>query len=512
MASKKTIAKKTTIVKNPTIVKKTERDRRRAVVDIGSNSVRLVIYDGPRRAPIPVCNEKALCGLGREIGDDGSLNPDAVADALATLARFAGLLKAHGGPVTHTIATAAVREARDGAKFVAKVKKLGFDVSVLTGAEEATLAALGIVSFEPGAAGLAGDMGGGSLELIQLKDGSVGDSESLSIGPLTIMKLTGGEIAQAHAPIDKALDSVKWLKPGKFDTLYTVGGAWRALARIHMRLRSYPLSVLHHYELSAKQAVEICDLVAQQSRRSLEEIPGIARRRLDTLPYAALVLKSVMQRTGAKRMVVSAAGVREGILYRELDKAERKIDPLIAASRFYAARMAPDPSYGDAVTAVTAPLFADASDREMRLIKAVCQLVDIAAFFHPDHRGRHAFNMVLHAPVAGLSHEDRVFMALALYRRHQGRTAALPNEQALGLLSWDGQQRATRLGLAIRFAALYSLQVAAPLENCRLELKDGELIFRARAAQQILMGETSRKRLASLAAAFDATPVEIFED
>lgn len=482
--------------------------RRRAVVDIGSNSVRLVVFDGPLRSPMAICNEKALCGLGRDISNEGMLNADAVADTLATLARFRRLLQEYGDPPTWTIATAAVREAQDGDKFIAAVRKLGFDASIISGAEEAELAALGVISFEPGATGVAGDMGGGSLELVALLDGAVADSASLRIGPFSVMRRVGGDIKQAASLIDAELDTVDFLKKKPFDTLYSVGGAWRAIARIHMRLRNYPLSVLHHYEMTSAEAVDACDLVARQSRRSLEEIPGIPRRRIDTLPYAAIVMKSVIRRMAAKNVVVSAGGVREGLLYRMLTPEERKADPFIAACRFYADRLAPNSAFGEIAAKVVEPLFKSEPARA-RLRYATSLMIDIGAYFHPDLRGRHAFDTALSAPFVGVSHEDRVWMALALYCRHQGRTGVWPNEEAINLLS--DRQSAIRFGLALRFAAAFTPKASAPLEGCRLEYEPGRVIFRAPADRELLMGETPRRRLDSLAAAMGAQAMEIYE-
>lgn len=484
---------------------------RRAVVDIGSNSVRLVIYDGPRRSPISICNEKALCGLGRDMTSDGLMNPVAVEDALATLRRFRRILKEHGDPPVHAIATAAVREAKDGKKFVAAVKKLGFDVSVISGAEEAALAAMGVVSFEPGATGLAGDMGGGSLELVALKKGAIADSASLPVGPFNVMRHAPDDPVEGLHYIESELDKVSFLKKGAYKTLYSVGGAWRAVARIHMRLRRYALSVLHHYELTSAQAVEICDLVSRQSRRSLEEIPGIPRRRIDTLPYAAVVLKSVLQRTSAKKVVISAGGVREGILYQELSEEARRSDPLIEACRFYADRLSPDSAFGEAAFAMIEPLFAGREDGKSRLRYATSLLIDIGAYFHPDLRALQAFDTALRAPFVGVSHEDRVWMALALYCRHQGRASPPQEEHAIGLLSPEDQQSATQFGLAMRFAAALAPKVSAPLKGCRLEIEPGRLIFRALANREELMGETPRKRLLSLASIFEAEAIEIYE-
>ncbi|MEL7490084.1 MAG: Ppx/GppA family phosphatase [Pseudomonadota bacterium] len=481
---------------------------KRAVVDIGSNSVRLVIFDGSRRAPASICNEKALCGLGRDMTASGALNSASVEFALATLQRFRRLLGEHGDPPTRAIATAAVREASDGRAFVKQVQKLGFDVEVIDGEKEAELAALGVISYHPAAEGLVGDMGGGSLELAFVKERKIKDRSSLSIGPLRLMQDTGNNLDKAKSVISREIDSLSWVKPKKFDTLYAVGGAWRAVARIHMRLRSYPLSILHGYEMSQGDAIEMCDLVARQSRRSLEEIPGIPRRRIDTLPYAALVLKAVLKRMNAEKVFVSAGGVREGLLYDQLTDEEKKIDPLLAGAGFYAERLSPALAFGEAVSAMTAPMFPDETPAQRQLREATCLMIDTGAYFHPDLRGEHVFDTALRAPFYAISHEGRAAMALALFVRHEGRRAAFPDDQAMGLLSWEDQQAAIRLGLAMRFAGALAPKAPSLLRDCRLSLEEGALVFRAPADVGALMEEFPRRRLQSLASAFEVEPVE----
>lgn len=490
----------------------TEHGERRAVVDIGSNSVRLVVYDGPPRAPIPICNEKALCGLGRDMSDEGGLNPSAVADALATLARFRHVLDDLGRPPVRAIATAAVREAIDGPRFVEAAKTIGFDVDVISGAEEGELAAYGVASVEPLASGLVGDMGGSSLELAILNEGEVEDRLSLPIGPLHLMHDAKGDMNAAMKIVEQQLDSVEFLKPKSFDTLYAVGGAWRALARIHMNIKNYPLPVLHHYELTAAQTVEVCDLLSHQSRKSLEEIPGIPRRRIDTLPLASMVMKAVITRMKAKKVVMSSGGVREGLLYRDLSADARREDPFLSACGFYAGMLAPNQQFGPAAFDVIEPLFAGIDPDGARLRYGACLLCDIGAYFHPDLRGRHAFDTALRAPFASVSHAERLWVAMALFRRHQGRSAPPPNENAMALLSPEAQLRATQFGLALRFVAAIAPKAPSALKGCSLEFTGSEVIFRAPSDRQALMGESPRRRLVSLAATFDASAGEIYED
>ncbi|MEM9014707.1 MAG: Ppx/GppA family phosphatase [Pseudomonadota bacterium] len=486
--------------------------RRRAVVDIGSNSVRLVVFEGPLRAPITICNEKALCGLGRDKLPDGSLNPDAVADALQTLSRFAILLNDYDNPPTEVIATAAVREAKDGQLFVEAVEALGLNVSILTGAAEAQLAAYGVISCAPEANGLVGDMGGGSLELVRVGKGEIKECDSLSIGPLTIMHAYGSDRDAARRHIEKAVSDLSWIKKNEGAPLYAVGGAWRAVAKTHMRLRRYPLSILHHYELSKDEAIEICTLLAQQSRRSLEEIPGIPRRRIDTLPFATMVLRSVIEKSRADAVIFSAGGVREGLLYRDLPEEIKSDNPLVAAAQFYAGSLSPHPEFGETIYSALAPLFSDGTDRDAVLLRTTCLLCDIGALFHPDHRAEQAFDTALRAHLVNITHPERICLALSLFRRYSGRSIQSLHERLIGLLSWKEQTRAVRVGLALRFMASLAPKVSSAIEDCFLLHKNDELIFHGPRERAALMGETPMKRFNALAEAFDAEPVLAVSD
>lgn len=474
-----------------------------AVIDIGSNSVRLVIYDGPRRAPFPICNEKALCGLGRNMSPDGDLDPSAVEAALSILARFKSILNDFGNPRTMAIATAAVREARNGPAFVEAAENLGLSIDVVDGAREAELAALGVVSAEPSAHGLVGDMGGGSLELVRVKDSKLKEAASLSIGPLRLLEWTGGDLSRAKSLVEKQFDEVPWLSSKVGQTLYAVGGAWRAIAKIHMRLRQHPLSVLHHYDLAAKDVVDVCDLISRQSQQSLEEIPGIARRRIETLPLAATVLRLLIKRTGVRNIFISAGGVREGLLYDHLTPEQKEQNPLTEGARFFGRRFSPALDVGSVLHQAIAPIFGEETAYPPALLESACHLVDIGAFFHPDLRAQHAFDTAIRAPFLGIGHTERVILGAALFARHEGIKSQPEDDALTGLLSEQEQQSAIRLGLALRFMSSYAPKTTAPLSQARLQFQAGEIVFSAPKQYEGLLTETPQRRLDALATAFE---------
>ncbi|MEL6363337.1 MAG: Ppx/GppA family phosphatase [Pseudomonadota bacterium] len=482
----------------------------RAVVDIGSNSVRLVVYEGPARAPAPVYNEKALCGLGAGVAQAGRFDPAARADAVATLARFRATLDQMEVSDIFAFATAATREASDGPAFIAEAADLGFDVRILTGEEEARAAAYGVLCAEPSARGLVGDLGGGSLELVAVEDGGLGERTSLPLGPLRLKAEAGGDLALASKQIAATLAGVDWL--GRFDspTLYTVGGAWRAIARVHMAMADYPLAVLHHYRLSREEALATCDYICDLDAEGLENLPGAPRKRLTALPYAAAALKGVLEASEACASIVSAAGAREGVLYEQLSDADRAKDPLIEGARDLAARLSPNPAFGEGCVAATAGLFFEETPAEARVRRATCLLADIGALFHPDARADQAFETALSAPFLGLDHPERVSIALSLFRRHAGRRAAPTGFAALRLLGEGESDRAARLGLALRLLGVLAPKSAAAGE-VRLVLENDRLTIAApERFRPMFSGETAEKRIGALAEQCAATSEIVF--
>src|SRR3954453_7603347 len=199
-----------------------------AIIDIGSNSVRLVVYDEIGRAPFPRFNEKALCQLGDGLARTGALTPDGIARTLAALRRFRAIADAMAVGRIDALATEAVRQASNGPDLVAQITaQTGLPVRVLSGAEEAYFGALGVVSGFYRPAGLSGDMGGGSLEMAEVLDDRVGSqSISLPLGALPVRRLLEAGIDTAKARVDALLrDGVP---PGLASpTFFAVGGGWR---------------------------------------------------------------------------------------------------------------------------------------------------------------------------------------------------------------------------------------------------------------------------------------------
>ncbi len=472
------------------------RWKRIGVMDVGSNSVRLVVYDVRGRAMQPRFNEKVLAGLGRGLSSTGKLNKDGVEIAVAALARFASITRAQRVEALFPFATAAVREASDGKEFVERVKKeTGVVLRVLTGGDEARFAAEGVLAGTPGIDGVAGDLGGSSLELARLVDGRYEGGSTYPLGPLALD--AGGSFNE-----DKVLAKVKDILSGSpelkksGDVFFAVGGAWRSIGTLHMELTRAPLHMLQNYEMDAKQLLDLLgDIISGKKHANL--VQDIAKRRAATIPYAAAVLKTVIEIGKFKSVMISSYGVREGIIFDSLDTAERLEDPLDAGLE---ALIADDQAaeFGRALAewaSEAAPFTLNA-----RLSSAACRLVDIGALLHPDHRADLAFDLVARAPLPGLSHKDRAALALAVASRFK---KGVKNDVSEKLLDELTAGKARALGALMRLAADFSGRSAALLKHARLTCDGDTLELKVATPYRALVSESVERRLEQAADELD---------
>ncbi len=473
------------------------------VLDIGSNSIRLVVYDRNCRAPVPIYNEKVMCGIGRGVEQAGRLNGEGVAQALVNLCRFKALADAMGVARLDVLATAAVRDAKDGHDFVVTLReRLGLEVQVISGEEEARLSALGVLSAIPEADGLSADLGGGSLELAGLERGSLGQRVTLPLGPLRLMEASGERPALATRMIDQALEKIAWLKGFRRRRLYVVGGSWRAVAKLHMAQSNYPLRVIHHYTVAGPQAADFANQVGRQTKAAFDRVPAVSRRRGDTLPYAALVLEGLIRAIDAQSVVFSSYGLREGHFYNLLPAEEQRLDPLVSACADLAAHQGRFGS-GEILTAWTDGLFAGEDLSALRLRRVACLLSDLCWAEHPDYRAEHAFERVLRLPVVGVEHHERAQLAVTSLVRYGGRLDDLLLRPLRPLLS-DGQvMRAEVLGLALRLAHSLTGGLTGLLNRIGLRLAADRLELLLPADLSNLRGDVVDRRLEALARALN---------
>lgn len=470
------------------------------IIDVGSNSIRLVVYERASRAPLPVFNEKVLCGLARGLDATGRLNPAGVDLALANIDRFVTL--AHNMKVTSLdlLATAAVRDASDGPEFMREMAgRPGIRAHIVSGQDEARFSGYGVMCGIPGASGVMGDLGGGSLELVALGGGHIGASSTLPIGPLRLM--SSGKSDPKRIVID-AIENVPWLRDEMGKTFYAVGGAWRSFARLHMEQAGYPLHIIHQYDIPADEARAVARLIAVQSAKSLEKMPGVSRRRVDTLPLACLALDRLLAALKPRNVVFSAFGLREGFYYSRLGSEEQARHPLIAFAEEQGAGwrrfdLAPTEIF-DWLT----PAFAGEAEAERILRLAACHLSDISWDDHPDYRADQAYVRVLHLPAPGMSHRERAILAMTLAYRYKSDPKSAMLDTALKLSDGKGRSFARRVGACLRLA--YNLSGGAPglLPQIQLRRSERELRLIVPSQLQRSLGDVTARRLESAAEAF----------
>ncbi|QPM91913.1 Ppx/GppA family phosphatase [Pseudooceanicola algae] len=474
------------------------------VVDVGSNSVRLVVFDGAARSPAYFYNEKIMCGLGAGMAETGRLNPEGRRRALAAIRRFQLLAEGMGAAPLSAVATAAVREAEDGPDFIAEVAGLtGLNIYVIDGREEARLSAQGVLLGWPGAYGLICDIGGSSMELARIQHGEILERETSQLGPLKLTDLKGSKKARKayiREEVAKLADKIELDR----NRLFLVGGSWRAIARIDMARRNYPLHVLHEYRMTAKSVRATVDYIADQDLDQLRKKCSLSSTRMGLVPLASEVLLEVVRQFKPHDIALSSYGIREGLLYEQMPQKLRDRDPLIEACRFAEQKDARLPGFGRSLYRFIEPIFKSARPERKRLVLAACLLHDVTWRAHPDYRAEVCFDNSTRANLGGLKHSERVFLGLALLHRYKNNRNGTQFENLYGLLTEEEQLQAEILGKAMRFGAMLWPERDTEIGLMRWFPKKKVLELELTSAAGPLFGEVAESRFRSLANSLNA--------
>ena len=445
-----------------------------SVVDIGSNSVRVVIYEGLTRAPAMLFNEKVMCGLGKGLAQTGSMDPVNVERALEALRRFKALARQARSGTIYAIATAAARDAKNGPDFIQQAEAiLGQKIRLLSGEEEAHFSALGIVSGYFDADGIVGDLGGGSLELVDVKGRNHGKGLTTPLGGLRLSEQAEGSLTKAANVARKHLRSIDFLKEGEGRTFYAVGGTWRALAKLHMELRNYPLHMIQDYRLGLDDAMVFLDEVIKNKEQKEPAYQSVSRSRRALLPFGAIALREVLAEMKPARVSFSQGGVREGYLFSLLPEKERLQDPLLSAARELAVLRARSPEHARELASWTGEMLPAFGVRETveegRYRQAACLLADLSWRAHPDYRGRQALNLIAHGAFTGITHPGRAFIALTNYDRYEGLKDDHETDELATIATPRFLELSKLLGGLLRVAYVFSASMPGVVRNLRFE-------------------------------------------
>jgi exopolyphosphatase / guanosine-5'-triphosphate,3'-diphosphate pyrophosphatase len=469
---------------------------RTAIIDIGSNSIRLVVYQGPARLPAILFNEKVMAGLGRSLAATGTIDPEPLERARVALARFAAVARAMEATTLRTVATAAVRDASNGHALIAEAERLGLDVELLSGEGEAKAAGQGVLSGIPDADGIVGDLGGGSLELVRVSGGAVGDRVSFPLGVLRLPALRGKGGGAFERHVAKLVRGAGWTGQGRGLPLYLVGGSWRALAKLDMSLTGYPLPVIHQYRMGVDDIGRLSRSVPRMSRQRLKEEAQLSSGRAGTLADATVLLHVLIRQLDSAGAVASSFGLREGLLYGALDAETRAQDPLIVAARDEGRLAGRFAEHGDLLDRWVAPLFPDEPAAWARLRHAACLLADVGWRANPDFRAERGIETALHGNWVAIDAPGRAMLAQALSTALSGSTGT---PDPLGRLASPADLReATGWGLAIRLGQRLSGGVAEPLEATRVAM-NGAVTLALSPDSRALYGEAVERRHQALA-------------
>ena len=478
---------------------------RHAIIDIGSNSVRVVVYGGPPRAPSVVLNEKVTARLGRNMGETSALSDKAMKAALSALGRYATLLRMMEVRDVETVATAAVRDASNGGEFLDKVRALGLDPRLLSGEEEAIASAHGVMAAFPGARGVVADLGGGSLELTELDGQSARHGVTMPFGTLRLEALRAAGAAKFNARVHKALRAADW-PDGSGLPLYLVGGSFRALARYFMAKLDWPLDDPHGWEVDTETAIRLCRSVV--SGRLRVDVPRLSPSRLATLPDAAALLAVLAREIKPASLIFSSWGLREGLLYRRLSPGVRAQDPMLAGVSAFAETLDVSPAAATMVNGWTADVCAvgesgpkAASSERLRI--AATMLALAAQRIEPNLRMEQAMDWALRKRWIGIDDRERAILAMAAMA-NTGRTAV--PEEYLRLAPLADLREAVTWGLATRLCRKFSGCIAQTLSGSTLSRRKGQLVLAVSDALQPLYTEAVEKDLRLLANWLDSQP------
>lgn len=481
-----------------------------AIIDIGSNSVRLVAYEALTRAPTPTFNEKVLCGLGRGVATSGFLAEDAIAKALGALQRFRVLCDIMEIRDVRALATAAVRDAANGPQFLALAERaVGCEIQLIGGPREARLAALGVLSSIHEPDGVVGDLGGGSLELTEIAGRQIGQGITLPLGGLSLMDVSERSPKKALKIARDALDKVKTLDALTGRTFYAVGGTWRALARLHMRQRQYPMHVMHNYVIPTRDALEFAKLVERIEADALSSIEAVSSARRPLLAYGAVVLEEIIRRSEPKEIVISALGVREGLLFESLTAQEQAKDPLIVAASELNRLRSRAPAHAEELYEWTSRFLEtthlEETPEESRLRHAACLLSDIAWRAHPDYRAEQSHDLIANATFIGIDHPSRASLALSASYRHVSSDEDI-GAVSRSLVSARQLDRARILGAALRVAYILSAAMPGVLPRAPMSARGGKIVIMLPPELASLNSERLQSRLKQFARLIGGDP------
>jgi exopolyphosphatase/guanosine-5'-triphosphate,3'-diphosphate pyrophosphatase len=463
-----------------------------AVIDIGSNSIRLVIYEKGNRLLLPFFNEKIICGLGRNLHHNGNFTIEAKINSIKAVSRFVTIATAIKAEKLIVFATAAFRIAKDGKEFVQQIEKeCSIKIEKLSGEQEAKLAAQGVLYSFPKADGIAIDLGGGSIELAYINNNEIGKLYSCNVGLLILqekMRTEGEEGVKRY--IKENLASINIEKYN--DTLYLTGGGFRYLAKLHMKFVNYPLAIINNYQISVKNFLEILDILRTKTKEQLEKLVEDYSRS-ETLKESILLTQSLIEVLRPKNIIFCAYGVREGIALSSSTLQYQNEDALVASCKDILNNDYSASNQTEVLFQWVKQIFRCKIEKFNRLIKACCILSNIARYDHTEYKAELAFQKIIDSIISGITHKERVFIASTLFHRYKIKDKNNIMKHTLKILTPRMKMTAKTLGITLKLAHTFSVGIDSLLKDMKIYIKKNSLVLEISSNSQDLISDTVMK-------------------
>ena len=471
--------------------------KRIGIIDIGSNSIRLVVFDGPKRSPLYLYNEKVFFRLGMQSFGKKAFDTGTLKAVSRIINRYVAICRNMEINKIIMFGTSALREASNSNVLVEVIrKKTNIGVDVISGEKEAFYAAQGILLGFPNAKGIICDLGGNSVEFANISKGVVAECNSVLLGPLAINKLEN-KIENIDRYIRKQLLGAVNANTTKDKPFFLIGGSWRAIAKIHMQRTKYPLKIIQGYKVKSKKIKKTLEFIRDSSFITKYDEINISADRLELLPLSARLLEIIIDELQIKTLTFSSFGVREGFLYHNLSEAEKKKDPLIEAAKFFEKKETRFPNMSKHTFKWISPLYEHLPRKTKRVILAATKLHDIAWIAHPDYKMEMCLELVTRSNISGLSHKERVFLAMILLFRHKAKPEKVFNSKLFKIVSKKKRKIALVIGKGLRLASTFFGEKSL-FDKIDFRLKAHEVELRFQSKIDFINGEVVERRIQEL--------------
>ena len=411
--------------------------QRIAIIDIGSNSARLVIsHIYKNGAYNMVYNQKEALRLSQKVDGQNLLTEEAFTSTLDTMRSFAHMCKIYQADKTIAVATAAIRNASNGPELVAEVaEQTGIQLHIISGKTEAYISYLGVINTLDVKNGIIFDLGGGSTELILFKNRKILESVSLPLGAVntTGMFNTRNEMPpnvynDLNAFVMSRLAQYPWLKQSNLP-LIGVGGTARTVAKIIQRAKKYPATKIHNYSYPIQTFRSFFNKLCLTNLEQRKKISGLSTERSDIILAGSSIISCLLEATGAKKLITSGCGLREGLFYDYYSKSNNV--PLIAKNILERSRentlrlFESDTAHARHITKLALAMFDGWMElhkvrkSNRRLLETAALLHDIGITINFYSHARHSAYMIQNAKLFGLTHKEQIITS-AIAGWHNG--------------------------------------------------------------------------------------------